>query len=202
MEKEIAMGFGVSVICLLASSFVAPSQTPWLNAYRSADAAQSALPTEATVESLPDGHYQFCRTGAETPSTAIHCFLFQKENTRMIGQYQEGSLTETATNLCIDGNIRGNVLSGKSTYFLSDATNPMQQRPELQDADLINWDATGDTDYLKVAEGRVLDVKTVSQDALAIESTHSVRFGKTTLDLSDFHRHETVTVSPPTSCEA
>jgi hypothetical protein len=204
MEKEIAMGFGVSVICLLASSFVAPSQENLPSSYRSVYSAQSGSSAQPAIEGLPDGHYHFCQAvTSETGAAAERCFLFQKENDRIIGQYQSTiPPNPSQSRLCVDGQVRGNVISGKATYFSEGLSDPVQQRPQLQAPELTNWDETGATDDLKVAEGQAVDLKTVNQDSTAIESVHVVHFGKATLDLSDFQPNSTVAVAAPTSCDA
>lgn len=204
MEKEIAMGFGVSVICLLASSFIAPSRESLPSAYRALYPVPSGSATETSIENLPDGHYHFCQSvPSETGAAAERCFLFQKENDRIIGQYETTVASDpNQTRLCLDGRVTGNVISGKATYFSQDSTNPIQQRPELQSAQLTDWDVTDNADDLRVAEGQTVELKTVNQDSAAIDSVQAVLFDKATLDLSEFQPNSTVAMAAPTSCDA
>ncbi|WAL60955.1 hypothetical protein [Thermocoleostomius sinensis] len=202
MEKEIAMGFGVSVICLLASSFVAPPRESLPSSYRSLYPVPSAL-AETSIDRLPDGHYHFCQSVTLEATTADRCFLFQKENDRIIGQYQSTVPSDPSqTRLCLEGQVRGNVISGKATYFSNDFADLIQQRPELQASELTAWDVTGNSDDLQVAAGQTISLKSVNQDSTAIESVQAILFSKATLDLSDFQQNSTVPVSAPTSCDA
>lgn len=201
-QEEILMGLAVSVICMGASSFAIRSQAGVSNFYQQAYPAppgSSAQSTQSTIESLPDGRYRFCSEPASGDgSEAGVCFRFGKTGDRVVGNYQPANSMQAS--VCLAGRVNRNTINGEATDFSSPTSEPLQLRPELQDADLVNWDAAGRTHYLKVSSGQAIDQQ--KPDSAASAQSGSIRFRQASLDLSSFHQYSAGTIEPPTQCGA
>ena len=97
----------------------------------SVDNLQTIKQDKTTIEDLSDGNYRFCSEPNPYPyedKVDVHryCFTFTKKDYRIIGKYSYRAPKDTP-NICIDGTIKNNLITGVGYEEISPGSQPLTE---------------------------------------------------------------------------
>jgi hypothetical protein len=142
---------------------------------------------QTLIEALPDGSYRFCQSiPSQTQPDVGDCFLFQKTNNLVTGDFYRAS---TGEGICITGAIEKNTISGGALEYL--------HQGNLPGAEDAGKGIDPRSDPLSLGGGELVNP---SFSATQGSSAEGIRWRRALLVLDTFQQYNIETRQPPQQC--